>query len=103
MSHGNHENHVIPFDTYIKVFSTLIVLTVITVAASRVDFGAWNTIIAFAIATVKALLVLAYFMHLKYDDAINRACVISGVFFLLLLYFFCQIDEVTRIIHQSFV
>lgn len=98
--HGQ-EHHIIPLKTYLQVFSILIVLTVVTVAAARVDFGAWNAVVAFAIATVKALLVLAYFMHLKYDNKLNRAMVASGVFFLIVLFFFCIADEVTRVVQQS--
>lgn len=103
MAHGAYdtEHHIIPFATYIKVFVTLIVLTVITVAASRVDFGAFNAVVAFAIASVKAGLVLAFFMHLKYDNMLNRVIILSSVFFLIVLYFFCYLDESTRIIERS--
>lgn len=91
----------IPFDVYIKVFAALIVLTVITVLAAQVDFGALNAIVAFGIASVKAVLVLAFFMHLKYDNMLNRVIIASSVFFLIVLYFFCTIDEVTRIVEKS--
>ncbi len=97
----NHEHHIIPLSSYFKVFATLIALTVVTVAAARVDFGAFNAVVAFAIATVKAVLVLAIFMHLKYDDKLNRVIIGAGVFFLILLYFFCIIDIVTRVTEKS--
>jgi cytochrome c oxidase subunit 4 len=95
------EHFMIPFATYIKVFSALIILTIITVTASRFDFGAWNAVVAFLIATVKATLVLGFFMHLKYDNMMNRVIIGSGVFFLIVLYFFIEIDEITRIIQHS--
>lgn len=91
----------IPFDVYIKVFLALIVLTVITVLAAQVDFGALNAVVAFGIASVKAGLVLAIFMHLKYDNLLNRVIIGSSVFFLIVLYFFCIVDEVTRIVEKS--
>ena len=101
-THGSSgENHFIPLGDYIKVFSALIILTIVTVVASRFDFGSLNTVIAFAIATVKATLVLAIFMHLKYDNMLNRVIIASGVFFLVVLYFFCIIDDITRIIQHS--
>jgi cytochrome c oxidase subunit 4 len=101
-SHGKDTAHFHPsFATYIKVFSTLIVLTVITVAASRIDFGAMNAIVAFGIATVKALLVAGIFMHLKYDDKMNRYIIGSAFFFLVVLYFFCYLDNFTRIVQHS--
>lgn len=96
-----HHHHIIPLKTYLNVFGALIVLTVITVAAAQFDFGALNAVVAFAIASVKALLVLAYFMHLKYDNMMNRVIIASGVFFLIVLYMFVFIDDVTRIFQGS--
>ena len=101
--HAKHQDshHIIPLRTYLNVFAALIVLTFVTVAASRIDFGALNAVIAFAIASVKALLVLAYFMHLKYDNMMNRVIIASGVFFLLVLWMFVTIDDITRIFQGS--
>ena len=100
--HGGHgAHHIVPFETYIKVFSTLIFLTFVTVAASRIDFGAFNAIVAFGIATVKALFVALIFMHLKYDDKMNRIIILSAFFFLVVLWFFSILDEVTRVVHHS--
>jgi cytochrome c oxidase subunit 4 len=103
MANAQHDtaHHVIPLQVYVKVFATLICLTVITVLASKFDFGAWNTVIAFGIATVKAVLVASIFMHLKYDNMMNRVIILSAVFFLIVLYFFCSIDELTRVIQRS--
>ncbi|PKA02472.1 cytochrome C oxidase subunit IV family protein, partial [Leptospira ellisii] len=61
-----------------------------------IDFGAMNVIIAMAVATVKASLVLGYFMHLKYDTVLNRVIFGSGLFFLLLLFGFSAADIYTR-------
>jgi cytochrome c oxidase subunit 4 len=94
-------HHVIPRSSYFKVYATLIVLTFLTVVAARFDFGAFNTVIAFGIATVKAVLVMAIFMHLKYDDMLHRVIIGAAFFFLVVLYFFCFIDDATRIIERS--
>src|SRR5688572_9538133 len=103
MAHGAYdvEHHIIPLRTYMNVFGTLIVLTAVTVLAARIDFGALNAVVAFGIATVKATLVLAIFMHLKYDNMLNRVIILSGAFFLIVMYFFCWLDESTRIIERS--
>lgn len=103
MAHNAHDtsHHIVPASVFVRVFAVLIVLTVITVAAAQVDFGAFNAIVAFGIATVKAILVLGFFMHLKYDDMMNRVIIGSSFFFLLVLYFFSIIDEVTRIVQKS--
>lgn len=99
--HDQHHHHIIPLKTYLNIFAALIVLTVITVGAARIDFGPMNAVIAFAIASVKAGLVLAYFMHLKYDNMMNRVIIASGAFFLLVLYIFVILDEITRIFQGS--
>lgn len=99
--HSEAAHHIIPLGDYVKVFIALIILTVITVAAARFDFGVLNTVIAFFIASVKAVLVLAIFMHLKYDDMLNRVIIGSAAFFLIVMYFFCIVDEVTRIVQKS--
>jgi cytochrome c oxidase subunit 4 len=104
MAHGKddtHAHHIIPLSTYFKVLSVLLVLTVITVAASRFDFGAFNTIINIGIASIKASLVLAIFMHLKYDDKLYWLIFGISIFFLILLYFFSELDILTRVLQQN--
>jgi cytochrome c oxidase subunit 4 len=65
--HPDHGSlHVVPVGTYIAVFIALMVLTIVTVAASRVDLGVFNTPVALGIAVAKAILVILFFMHVKY-------------------------------------
>jgi len=93
---GKNDHHIVPFETYRNILLILLFLTVVTVAASRVDFGFLNTVIAMLIATVKASFVLAIFMHLKYDNMINRVIFGTGFFFLLVLFAFSITDIFTR-------
>lgn len=98
---SGEKHHIIPLPVYYKIIGILLVLTVVTVAAARVDFGPLNTVIALAIASVKAGLVLAYFMHLKYDDRLYLVAFGTGIFFLLLLYFISWLDFITRILQTG--
>jgi cytochrome c oxidase subunit 4 len=60
--------HVAPKRVLLGTFGALMTLTVLTVTATRIDMGAnLNLILAMVIATVKASLVCAFFMHLKYE------------------------------------
>ncbi len=95
-SGGDHTHHIIPLKVYFRVIIALMIMTVITVAAAQVNFGAMNTVIAMLIASVKAFLVLAYFMHLKYDDKLFTAGFLTSVFFLIVLFFFSWVDAYTR-------
>ncbi len=64
-------NHITRYRTYVLVWVTLMVLTVITVTVSYLHFGIFNIVIALGVASVKASLVALYFMHLKYEDKIT--------------------------------
>jgi cytochrome c oxidase subunit 4 len=101
-SHGDHEEiHVTPFDVYVKVFAALIVLTILTVGFHVMHLGALATPIAFLIASTKAFLVMAWFMHLKHEGTLNRVIFGSGFFFLAVLLAFCLIDILTRVMEVS--
>jgi len=91
---GHH--HVSSAAMFRNVLITLLILTIITVAVSRFDFGGANMLIAMAIASVKASLVIAFFMHLKWDTAINKIVFLSSFLFLSLLFLFTLADQATR-------
>jgi cytochrome c oxidase subunit 4 len=55
------------YKTLLSVLAFLLFMTGITVLASKFDFGILNTAIAVMIASVKAVFVLLYFMHLKHE------------------------------------
>lgn len=90
MSQQNHGNdkksvhHVTPLSVYYNVWVALLVLTVVTVATSYLNFGSMNTVIAMAIATIKAVLVTTFFMGLKYDSEENNYTFYTAFVFLLI-------------------
>jgi len=95
-AHGYGPHHVTSTKTFVSVLLVLLFLTIITVAASRVDFGSANLLIAMLIASVKAALVIAIFMHVKWDTAINKLVFLSSFLFLSLLLIFTLSDQATR-------
>lgn len=88
--------HISDVKFLVAIFAALIVLTVITVAVSRVDLGAANTVVAVLVATIKASLVATFFMHLRHDKAFNSVIFISAFVFLGIFLFFTQDDLTTR-------
>ena len=76
--------HVVPLPVLWAVFAALIVFTVLTVSATRYDLGSWNLVLAMAIATVKASLVVLFFMHLRYDNPFNALIFIAALVFVAL-------------------
>ena len=93
---GFHAPHVAPAKLFINVLLALLVLTILTVAVSRFDFGSFNMLVAMLIAAVKAALVMTFFMHLKWDTAINNIAILSSFMFLALLFVFTLADLSTR-------
>ncbi len=66
--HSTELGHIVPFKVYVGVLLSLLVLTVLTVVVSRFDFGSWNIVVAMLVASVKATLVICFFMHLKFEN-----------------------------------
>ena len=91
---GHH--HVTSSAMFFNVLVALLILTVVTVGASRIDFGPANMLIAMLIASVKASLVILFFMHVKWDTAINKIVFLSSFLFLSLLFVFTLADQATR-------
>ena len=68
--HDDHHglSHVATIKVLVATGGTLLLLTIVTVLATKIDFGAnINLGIAMAIAVTKATLVILFFMHLRYD------------------------------------
>lgn len=78
-------DHVVPLGTYVAVFVALMVGTGLTVFASYVDLGVWNTPVALLIAITKGSLVVLFFMHLKYGSKLLWVWLGAAAFFLILL------------------
>jgi cytochrome c oxidase subunit 4 len=91
---NNH--HIIPIRTYLIVFALLMVLLVITVAVSLFDFGMLNLFVALSIATVKAGLIMAYFMHLRYSSKLIWIFAGLGFFGLIIMILIAMGDYVAR-------
>ena len=72
--------------TYVLVWMGLILLTAVTVSAAGVDLGRLSVLIALVIAGIKSILVLMYFMHLKYERGFLFMLIMPGTVFLLVLF-----------------
>lgn len=80
---GGH--HVVPLRVYLSIFGALMVLTAATVLVARLDLGVMNNVVALGIATLKAVLVVLWFMHVKYSSRLTWVFVAAGFFWLFLL------------------
>lgn len=81
---GHGSAHTTPLRVLVVVWLSLVALTVLTVAATWVDFGAFNLWLAMGIATVKGSLVVLYFMHMRYDRPFNAVVFATALLFVTL-------------------
>jgi cytochrome c oxidase subunit 4 len=84
--------HVMPVRVLVSIFLILVLLTVVTVAATFFPTGNFEIWISLGIATVKASLVAAYFMHLRYDNPLNAVIFAFGLLFVALFLGFTMMD-----------
>jgi cytochrome c oxidase subunit IV len=82
---------------YIVIILTLMVLTCATWAIAFVDLGIWNPVVALTIAVMKAVLVILFFMHVRYSSTLTKITVGAGFFWLLLLITLSLLDYLTRV------
>jgi cytochrome c oxidase subunit 4 len=85
--------HVVPFKVLLRVWGSLLALTVLTVLVADVDLGRLNLEIALAIAIVKASLVLLFFMHMRYDRPMNAIVFIAALLFFMLFVSLALLDS----------
>jgi cytochrome c oxidase subunit IV len=85
-SHDHHADghndisHVASIKVLVGTGGSLLLLTLVTVLATKIDFGAnINLGIAMAIAVLKATLVVLFFMHLKYDKLFHTVVFVSAI------------------------
>jgi cytochrome c oxidase subunit 4 len=89
MSEDKH--HISSYSSQVWILVALLILTIFTVAITKVNLGPISVTMAMVIAGMKATLVLLYFMHLKFDQKIYRFMVTAVLvlfFAVLLLTFF---------------
>jgi cytochrome c oxidase subunit IV len=93
--HEEHATHSQGF--YIAIGLALLVLTVTTAAVAFVNLGPFNPVVALLIATIKATLVVLFFMHVKgASEKLTGVVVVSGFFFLSILLILSLADYLTR-------
>ncbi len=89
-------DHVVPVRLYVTVFVALLCLTALTTGVAYIDLGAFNTVAAIGIAGVKMLLVVLFFMHVKYSSGLTKIVILAAIFWLALLISLTLTDVLTR-------
>ncbi|MEX2214730.1 MAG: cytochrome C oxidase subunit IV family protein [Phycisphaeraceae bacterium] len=82
--HEGFHPHVVSPRVLLTVFGILLVLTMLTVAVTKIDLGKLNVWIALIIAVAKAGVVGLYFMHLRYDRPFHGIILVVSLMFVAL-------------------
>jgi cytochrome c oxidase subunit 4 len=90
------EHHIVTPFQYLLVFGTLLVMTAVTVGAAYVPMGPLNPIVALAIACFKAVVVILFFMHVKYQSRLVKMTVACGFFTFIVLITMTLTDYMSR-------
>jgi len=90
--------HIVSKKMYFTIFGALMVLTALTVFAANIDLGSekLNTIVALAIAVTKAMLVILFFMHVRYSSRLTWVVVAGGFLWLFIMVSLTLSDYLSR-------
>ena len=77
--------HIVSKKTYALIFGILLLLTAVTTATGYVDLGRMNVVVALAIAAIKGVLVVLFFMHLAYSRRLTQMTIVAALMWLALL------------------
>jgi cytochrome c oxidase subunit IV len=90
--------HVSSLKLYIGIWLALLAGTLLTVIAAGIDLGPFNALVALTIATIKATLVVLFFMHVKYaHEKLTKIVIVSALFWLAILLALSMADYTTRL------
>ena len=90
------EHHVAPKSLYYAVFTALIIGTILTVVVAKFDLGVFNNIVMLTIACTKALLVVLFFMHLRWSSRLTWVVAGSGFVWLMIMFGLTMADYMSR-------
>lgn len=91
-----HE-HVVPRRVYVAVFFALMALLLATYEVAQIDLGPWNVVAALTIAVAKMLLVILFFMEVRWSPKLTWIVIAAAFFWLLLLIGITMADYLTRV------
>jgi cytochrome c oxidase subunit 4 len=88
--------HVAPKSLYFLIFGALMVGTVLTVLVAKFDLGPLNNVVMLSVACAKALLVILYFMHVRWSSRLTWVVAGSGFVWLLIMFGLTMADYMSR-------
>lgn len=94
--HSAQSGHIVSYKLFALVWVVLLILTGVTVAVAQVDLGPLNIWVALTIASMKSGLVVAFFMHMKYEQPLFKICLVTALVILAIFIGFTFLDVLYR-------
>jgi len=96
MSNNDEKQHIVPYRTFLLVLLALLAFTFISIGVTSYDLGPVTVLTALLLATFKTILVLTYFMHLKYDVKMFAILVAAVLALIAVVIFITFLDYLFR-------
>ena len=96
MSKNDEKHHIVPYRTFLLVLLALLAFTFISIGVTSYDLGPVTVLTALLLATFKTILVLTYFMHLKYDVKMFAILVAAVLALIAVVIFITFLDYLFR-------
>lgn len=94
---GNESpHHIVPASLYVAIWIALLIFTGLTTGVAYINLGVFNTVVALLIAGIKMMLVVLFFMHVKWTTGMPRVVMVAAVFWLAIMMAFTVADEISR-------
>ncbi len=88
--------HIVSPKIYVFVFLALLCFTFTTFGVAQIDLGPFNALVAICIAMIKSMLVILFFMHVKYSPKMTKVTLFAGFCFLIILLTLSMTDYISR-------
>jgi cytochrome c oxidase subunit 4 len=90
------KHHIVSYKTYVYVLVALVILTFMSIGITHINLGSYSVLGALVFSTIKTVLVLTWFMHLKFDQPFLRFMVIFVTLVFLAVIFITFLDYYFR-------
>ena len=79
------KHHIVPYKVYFYILIALITLTFMSIGITQINLGEYSVLGAMIFSTIKSVLGLTWFMHLKFDQPFLRVMVgfVALLFFVI--------------------
>ena len=93
-------SHIVPRKIYVIIWASLMLLLLLTWGVAQFNLGPFNVVAALTIAVTKMLLVILFFMHVRYSERRTWVFVAAGFIWLLIMIDLTLGDYLTRSIAE---